>query len=86
MKAFHTEPKAPTQQHHKGLRTFILHHVVPIAEGGGVYEIENIRIVTLKAHQRIHANGDRNAANQDHDQRVFGARILKISERDLQCK
>ncbi|MFK0313574.1 S-type pyocin domain-containing protein [Pseudomonas sp. NPDC090233] len=36
-----------------------LHHVVPISEGGGVYDMDNLRIVTPFAHNKIHY-GERN--------------------------
>lgn len=35
-------------------RSFILHHVSPIGEGGAVYDIDNLRVVTPIAHQKIH--------------------------------
>lgn len=47
-------PKARIADHHKGHATFILHHVTPISQGGAVYDIENIRVVTPKAHNKIH--------------------------------
>jgi len=34
--------------------TFVLHHSTPISEGGGVYDMDNIKIVTPVAHNRIH--------------------------------
>lgn len=38
-----------------GLHTsFVLHHVVPISEGGAVYDVDNLRIVTPSAHHKIH--------------------------------
>ncbi|MFJ4347838.1 S-type pyocin domain-containing protein [Pseudomonas sp. NPDC089401] len=47
-------PKARDTDHYKGNATFILHHVIPISEGGAVYDLDNIRIVTPEAHNRIH--------------------------------
>ncbi|MFJ4054594.1 S-type pyocin domain-containing protein [Pseudomonas sp. NPDC089743] len=35
-------------------KSFELHHVVPISEGGAVYDIDNLRVVTPAAHHRIH--------------------------------
>ncbi|MBS3186860.1 MULTISPECIES: S-type pyocin domain-containing protein [unclassified Pseudomonas] len=34
--------------------TFAIHHVLPISEGGGVYDLSNLRIVTPKVHNTIH--------------------------------
>jgi len=34
--------------------TYVLHHVTPISEGGGVYDMTNIRVVTPLVHNRIH--------------------------------
>lgn len=39
---------------HLSQKTFILHHVTPISEGGGVYDMDNIRIVTPLSHNSIH--------------------------------
>lgn len=47
-------PKARDIDHYKGNATFILHHVIPISEGGAVYDVDNIRVVTPEAHNRIH--------------------------------
>jgi len=35
-------------------KTFLLHHLIPIKEGGGVYDMDNIRIVTPPTHNTIH--------------------------------
>ncbi|MEA5672140.1 S-type pyocin domain-containing protein [Pseudomonas sp. MH2] len=35
-------------------KSFSLHHVTPISEGGAVYDIDNIRVVTPAAHNKIH--------------------------------
>ena len=48
-------PKTPSAQQHKSQISFILHHVQPIAADGGVYDMDNIRIVTPAAHQKIHS-------------------------------
>jgi len=34
--------------------TFAIHHVLPISEGGGVYDMGNLRIVTPRVHNAIH--------------------------------
>ncbi|RRV46204.1 S-type pyocin domain-containing protein [Pseudomonas sp. p106] len=34
--------------------TYVLHHTTPISEGGGVYDMDNIKIVTPAAHNKIH--------------------------------
>ena len=48
-------PKTTSAQQHKSQIAFILHHVQPIAADGGVYDMDNIRIVTPAAHQKIHS-------------------------------
>lgn len=47
-------PFPPAGDHHMSHRKYVLHHIVPISESGAVYDIDNIRIVTPKAHQEIH--------------------------------
>ena len=47
-------PNVRKGDQHKSLNTYVLHHTVPIVEGGGVYDIDNIHIVTPKAHHAIH--------------------------------
>ncbi|HGN0869441.1 TPA: HNH endonuclease [Providencia alcalifaciens] len=37
-----------------GRDTFELHHETPISEGGGVYDMDNIRVTTPKRHIDIH--------------------------------
>jgi hypothetical protein len=34
--------------------TFVIHHYVPISEGGGVYDMENLRIMTPSTHHQVH--------------------------------
>ncbi|MFB6401989.1 S-type pyocin domain-containing protein [Pseudomonas putida] len=34
--------------------TFVIHHVIPISEGGGVYDMSNLKVVTPKVHNTIH--------------------------------
>ncbi|MBJ9242135.1 HNH endonuclease signature motif containing protein [Citrobacter braakii] len=36
------------------MEKFAIHHVVPIKDGGGVYDIDNLRIVTPKQPKFIH--------------------------------
>lgn len=47
-------PTSRKQDHHKSHKKFILHHVNPIAKGGSVYDLDNIRVVTPASHQQIH--------------------------------
>lgn len=47
-------PKVIKSDKHQSLDTFIIHHVIPVAAGGAVYDIENLRIVTPSGHQDIH--------------------------------
>lgn len=57
LKVMKKDGHAPTSRkndHYKSHRRFILHHVDPIAKGGGVYDLDNIRIVTPTSHQQIH--------------------------------
>ena len=46
-------PIAHSSQHHGKIRSFILHHRTPLQHGGGVYDLDNILIVTPKQHQII---------------------------------
>ncbi|MEC5579650.1 S-type pyocin domain-containing protein [Klebsiella pneumoniae] len=36
------------------VKKFEIHHVIPIKDGGGVYDMDNLRIVTPKLHDEIH--------------------------------
>ena len=48
-------PNVRTVDQHKSLNTYVLHHTFPICEGGGgVYDIDTIRIMAPKAHHAIH--------------------------------
>ena len=38
-----------------GRKRFELHHVKPISEGGAVYDMDNIRVLTPKRHMEIHS-------------------------------
>lgn len=47
-------PKTRKEDKYLSFNTFTLHHHQPIADGGGVYDLDNIRIVTPLAHNHIH--------------------------------
>ncbi|MNJ34840.1 Pyocin-S2 [compost metagenome] len=47
-------PIARGQDWYKSHKAFILHHAQPISDGGAVYDLSNIKIVTPAAHQDIH--------------------------------
>ncbi|MHC6224127.1 S-type pyocin domain-containing protein [Pseudomonas sp. X10] len=47
-------PKVQRIDRHKSQSTYVLHHHTPISEGGAVYDLDNIRVVTPSAHQHIH--------------------------------
>jgi hypothetical protein len=47
-------PTAHPSEWHLSESKLIIHHVKPISEGGAVYDIDNLRIVTPAAHSRIH--------------------------------
>jgi hypothetical protein len=36
-----------------------IHHILPIKDGGAVYDIDNLTILTPKAHIALHKNGNR---------------------------
>ena len=46
-------PVAPASQQYGGQRSYVLHHQLPIAQGGEVYDMSNIIVVTPGAHQSI---------------------------------
>lgn len=46
-------PIAHSSQQYGGIKSYILHHSKPIYDGGGVYDLSNIQIVTPKMHQEI---------------------------------
>lgn len=54
MKLHGHAPGALKETHHKSHVKFVLHHVIPISEGGGVYDLDNIRVVTPSSHHHIH--------------------------------
>jgi hypothetical protein len=47
-------PIAPVAQQYGKLKSYILHHKVPIEAGGGVYDLSNIEIVSPRYHQMVH--------------------------------
>lgn len=48
-------PRAPEREAQGRNLSFHLHHVVPINQGGQVYDIDNLRVVTPKEHTEIHS-------------------------------
>ena len=46
-------PKAVKEQHYGKISSYILHHINPIHNGGGVYDIDNLVISTPLMHQSI---------------------------------
>lgn len=46
-------PKAVSGQHYGKISSYILHHKNPIHNGGGVYDLNNLVVVTPKMHQDI---------------------------------
>ncbi|MED2737596.1 hypothetical protein [Bacillus toyonensis] len=46
-------PFAPASQYHGKHRVYILHHKQPIHQGGDVYDLDNLIIVSPKMHQQI---------------------------------
>ncbi|MGL4752544.1 MAG: HNH endonuclease signature motif containing protein [Aeromonadaceae bacterium] len=49
----------PPEAEQVGGRTrYELHHITPIKDGGAVYNIDNIRILTPKRHIDLHKNGE----------------------------
>ncbi|WP_397538203.1 HNH endonuclease [Rummeliibacillus pycnus] len=46
-------PRAPKNGHYRSLNTYILHHKQPIKKGGGVYDLDNLIIVSPRMHQEI---------------------------------
>lgn len=47
-------PFSPQKEHHGKVRKFEIHHVEEIQNGGAVYDVDNLRIVTPKLHKIIH--------------------------------
>ena len=46
-------PRVLPEQRYGGLKSYVLHHKIPIHDGGGVFDLDNITIVTPKMHQEI---------------------------------
>ena len=46
-------PIAPESQQLNGQRYYVLHHCTPISQGGSVYDMSNLSVVTPKMHQSI---------------------------------
>lgn len=51
-------PFVPESERVGGRQRFELHHIKPISEGGGVYDVDSIRVTTPKRHIEIH-KGDK---------------------------
>lgn len=47
-------PWADKADEHKSKRSYEIHHVIPISMQGGVYDMDNLIIVTPKSHNQIH--------------------------------
>ena len=46
-------PIAQKSQQYGKIKSYVLHHMDPIYNGGGVYDLDNLRIVTPRFHQEI---------------------------------
>ncbi|MFD4569201.1 RHS repeat-associated core domain-containing protein [Streptomyces sp. NPDC058467] len=46
-------PKVDPTQEYKGQTSYVLHHVTPIQRGGGVYDLDNLVVVTPRYHQEV---------------------------------
>lgn len=53
-------PYAPSQEHVGGREKLEIHHVTPISRGGEVYNIDNMVIMTPKAHIEEHSKNTGN--------------------------
>ncbi|HGH4642740.1 TPA: HNH endonuclease signature motif containing protein [Enterobacter asburiae] len=51
-------PFPPEAEQVGGRTRYELHHITPIKDGGDVYNIDNIRILTPKRHIDLHKNGE----------------------------
>lgn len=47
-------PRVDKQDEYKSKRSYELHHVIPISEKGGVYDMNNIIVLTPRIHNSIH--------------------------------
>ncbi|MGL6242208.1 S-type pyocin domain-containing protein [Pseudomonas sp.] len=53
-------PSALPSEQVGGRQKFEIHHIKPISEGGSVYDLDNLRVLTPKQHIRIHSKtGDK---------------------------
>ncbi|MCW9529395.1 S-type pyocin domain-containing protein [Klebsiella grimontii] len=50
-------PFAPESEQVGGRGRYELHHIVPIKDGGDVYNVDNLSVLTPKKHISIHKNG-----------------------------
>ena len=50
-------PGAPISQQYKSIFKYALHHIKPISEGGGVYDLDNLMIVSPLYHYFLHYGG-----------------------------
>ena len=57
MKKYGKAPLVDPSQRVGALKSYQLHHNVPINKGGSVYSIDNITIVTPRYHQGVLAGG-----------------------------
>lgn len=46
-------PIAQKSQQYGKIKSYVLHHMDPIYNGGGVYDLDNLKIVTPRFHQEI---------------------------------
>ncbi len=46
-------PIASSTQHYGKIKSYVLHHINPIHNGGKVYDLDNIQILTPLAHQSV---------------------------------
>lgn len=51
-------PRAPLSEQVGGRRKYEIHHIEHISNGGKVYDMDNLRIMTPKQHIRTHSNKD----------------------------
>ena len=49
-------PSVPASEQVGGRKKLEIHHTQPISEGGAVYDMDNLRILTPKQHIQIHSN------------------------------
>jgi 5-methylcytosine-specific restriction endonuclease McrA len=53
-------PSALPSEQVGGRQKFEIHHIKPISEGGSVYDLDNLRVLTPKQHIKIHSKkGDK---------------------------